>query len=221
MELKKEIEELARSLSASDVGFCRLSLEEDGFSAAVCIAVALSRTVIGEIESEPTYTYFHHYRTVNALLDHIALRVGLLLGERGIPYLPVAASQSVPGKENGFSGRFSHKKAAVLSGMGQVGKSNLFLHKKYGSAVRLVTVLFSPPDELPEEIGNTERKNLCGDCTICKEICPSGAIGSDAEHFNPQRCSDYMKQAFQHIGRGAVCGLCIRYCPSFERQGEK
>ena len=30
--------------------------------------------------------------------------------------------------------------------------------------------------------------------------------------FNPKKCSDYMKNAFQHIGRGAVCGVCIKTC---------
>ena len=31
--------------------------------------------------------------------------------------------------------------------------------------------------------------------------------------IDAKACSDYMKRAFQHIGRGAVCGICMRVCP--------
>ena len=33
------------------------------------------------------------------------------------------------------------------------------------------------------------------------------------EMFDAQKCSEYMKRKFQHIGRGAVCGICMEVCP--------
>lgn len=26
-------------------------------------------------------------------------------------------------------------------------------------------------------------------------------------------CSEHMKRAYKHIGRGVVCGICMRVCP--------
>lgn len=31
--------------------------------------------------------------------------------------------------------------------------------------------------------------------------------------FDARACSDYMKDKFKSIGRGAVCGVCMRVCP--------
>ena len=62
-------------------------------------------------------------------------------------------------------------------------------------------------------------ENGCGDCEICKNACPAGAIfgelpTTDGErNFDAEKCSKYMKEHFQDIGRGSVCGVCIRVCP--------
>ena len=108
-----------------------------------------------------------------------------------------------------------HTTAAVLSGLGFVGKSGLFLSEKYGSKVRLATIITDMPlsNELPV------IENGCGECHICQLACPAGAIYGtkptcDGErNFDPEKCSHYMKEHFQDIGRGSVCGICIRVCP--------
>jgi epoxyqueuosine reductase QueG len=62
-------------------------------------------------------------------------------------------------------------------------------------------------------------ENGCGNCTICQTACPAGAIfgalpTKDGErNFDPEKCSKYMKEHFQDIGRGSVCGVCMRVCP--------
>ena len=32
-------------------------------------------------------------------------------------------------------------------------------------------------------------------------------------NFDAEKCSRYMKEHFQDIGRGSVCGICIKVCP--------
>jgi epoxyqueuosine reductase QueG len=126
----------------------------------------------------------------------------------------VAASQSL-GKNNPYRGVLPHKTAAVLSGLGFVGKSGLFLSSEYGSKVRLATIL----TDMPLQAESPVIENGCGNCTICQTACPAGAIfGSlptkDGErNFDPEKCSKYMKEHFQDIGRGSVCGVCMRVCP--------
>ena len=94
-EIQNEIKDLLFSLGVSDVGFCHT---EDGIGTlnnAVSLVVHLSDAIIDEIEDKPTHTYFNHYRSVNAFIDHCLLRVGLLLQQRGYKYITVASSQSI------------------------------------------------------------------------------------------------------------------------------
>ena len=62
-------------------------------------------------------------------------------------------------------------------------------------------------------------KNKCTGCGKCKEKCPSGAISGKSwtynreDFFSAAKCSEFMKREYKNIGRGAVCGLCVKYCP--------
>ena len=233
-----QIEETLRAMlladGVADVGFCRLEtedlrqMEEDGLGVGACrygmsIAARLSDAVVEEITDAPTHTYFHHYRTVNAFLDREILKAGFFMEQQGFRYLPVAASQSI--NKNGwtYQGRFSHKHLACHCGMGTIGKSSLFLHNRFGPRVRLASLFTDCP--FPQE--PVTPVSVCGGCTLCRDACPAGAISGEEwragkpreELFSPEKCSQHMKKAYQHIGRGAVCGICMRVCPkgNFEK----
>ena len=216
--LQTEIKKLAQEFGADVCGFCDLGVSPlpqlPTLRYAVSLGVKLSDSVLQTIESAPSFMYFQHYRAANALLDTIAFRIGRFLEKSGYNAFPVAASQSL-GKANPYRGVVSHKTAAVLSGLGFVGKSGLFLSTEFGSKLRLVTVLTDAPlqSELPI------IKNGCGDCTLCQKACPAGAIFGELpttngeRNFDAEKCSKYMKEHFQNIGRGSVCGICIKVCP--------
>lgn len=211
-----QLKEYLLENGASDVGFSRI---EDGFgklSNAITVVVRLSDAIIDEIETAPTHTYFNHYRTVNTFIDCLLLKVGLFLQNKGFDYITVAASQSI--NENGaeFKGRYSHKKAACLAGLGGIGKSALFIHHTFGARVRLGTI-FTNCDF---ETENAIPLNICNGCDKCVKSCPAVAIsGRQWNSENPNEpiidaaaCSKCMKKEFQHIGRGAVCGICVKVC---------
>ncbi len=211
------VKELAVSLGADLVGFCKLSTPSPlapQLPYALSIGVKLSDAILKTVEEGPSYMYFQHYRTANALLDSISFRLARKIEEAGYAAFPIAASQSL-GKNNPYRGVFPHKTAAALSGLGFVGKSGLFLSHQYGSKVRLATILTDMPcrNELPVV------ENGCKDCSLCKNACPAGAIFGEIptltgeRNIDPEKCSRYMKEHFQDIGRGSVCGICIRVCP--------
>ncbi len=212
--MQNTIKEYLLSEGAGQVGFCKLDKNAPyNLSYAISYTIPLSNAIVDSITDAPTHTYFHHYRTVNAMIDRLSLSVGLLLGKQGYLYVPVPASQSI----EGFSGLFSHKEAAVKAGIGTIGKSNLFISTKNGPRVRLGTILTN----YEFSINENEPKDLCGDCNLCKISCPAMAITGKkwsvgverSEIFDPAACSEYMKKNFQKIGRGVVCGICMKVCP--------
>ena len=215
---QKGLQEFAISEGAAKAGGCDLGVspvkDQPNLHYAFSIVVKLSNAVLRSIEGAPSFAYFQHYRAANALLDRIAFKVANQIEKSGYEAFPVAASQSL-GKNNPYRGVTAHKTAAVLSGLGFVGKSGLFLCEEYGSKVRLATVLTDMP--LTPEFPLIE--NGCGNCTACQKACPAGAIFGtlptvDGErNFDPEKCSRYMKEHFQDIGRGSVCGVCIAVCP--------
>ncbi len=216
--MKDKLTKHILDLGACDVGFSYCEDAPSPFKNAVTIVAKLSDAVIDEIDTAPTHSYFHHYRTVNTFLDQAVLKAGILLEQNGYKYLPVAASQSINIGGNNYCGRYSHKKAACLAGLGTIGKNSLFLHRKFGPRVRLAT-LFTDCDFGVE---NHHPRSVCGSCNICASACPAMAIlGGEwsenitrAEIYDAKACSDYMKEKFKHIGRGAVCGICMRVCPA-------
>lgn len=209
---ESELKELLLSHGADDCGFCALGGEKaesfPNYGYAVTIVKALSRAVVATITDRPGMIYFQHYRAVNARLDQLALDAVSFIESKGAYALPVAASQSVPGQK--YRGVFSHKTAAVLSGVGFVGRNNLLLHPKFGPCLRLATVLTDLPlrSDRPRENGA-----ICASCGICVNACPAKALeGAPDGGFDAAKCSEYMKN-FRDEGRGAVCGLCMKACP--------
>jgi len=217
--LKKMLE-----MGVSDVGFCRVTDGPAGLDNAMSIVVKLSDAILYEMEDRPTHTYFNHYRTVNAFIDQCLLQAGLELEKHGYRYITVAASQSINDAGWHYRGRYPHKTIARLAGLGTVGKSALFLHHEYGARVRLGTIFTDAPFTQPA-LAETDP---CAGCTVCQKVCPAGAISGKAwqpgmereAYFDAVKCSAHMKSAYKMIGRGAVCGLCVKYCPYAKRRGE-
>lgn len=223
MSTGDELKEYLLEQGASDVGY--FICEGTPMKYGISVVLRLSREIVSEIEEAPTHTYFNHYRQVNAYIDRLLLQAGLFLQKKGYGYITVAASQSINKDGWNYEGRFSHKTGACLAGLGGIGRNSLFLHNEYGSLVRLGTVF----TDCPLETGNGESTSPCGSCRICVDACPAGAIsGTDyycgiprEELFDPEKCSEYMKHQFQKIGRGAVCGICMRVCPKNKLPGRK
>lgn len=185
----------------------------EGLTQGISFIVPLSPAVVDQISDEPTKTYFQHYRTTNSFIDSLAERLVLEIIGAGYNAAAVAASQSV----DGYYGIYPHKTGALRAGLGYIGKSALFISDEYGPRVRLGTVF----TDMPLDAKNNIRSDECGECRICAKMCPAMAISGEPycegdprdKIFDAQACSEYMKRKFQHIGRGAVCGICMKNCP--------
>lgn len=226
-EETREVTDFARGLGATLVGVADLSLYRDDygnarplldvFPWAISVAIRLSSPIIdGITEVDPTPIYAHHYRTVNALLDDIAIRLTNYCQAEGHQALPIPASQTVD--EDNFFGAISHKAIAVLAGLGWQGRSLLVINRELGPRIRLVTILTTLPlsAALPLE-------NECGDCLECAEACPVGAIKGISFKLKPslreealdtRACAQRTRKFGSNLRYGSnVCGICIKVCP--------
>ena len=207
-----------KSNGVYDVGFSAPEDAFEGLPYALTLVCSMSDAVIDQLIDGPTHQYLSHYRTVNSFIDHMLYRAGLFLEERGYRYIPVAASQSLHfGGERNHVSLYSHKKAAVLAGLGTVGKNSLFLHNTRGPRVRLGTLL----TDCAFGATSSAAESKCGSCGICVAACPAGAMtgaewqpgrGRDVM-LSAEACNTYMRDNFGNTARGAVCGICIRVCP--------
>lgn len=191
------------------------------YTRAVSLALRVPAEVFETCRERPTPLYAAAYQTANRLLDEIAFRTAGLLQDSGHRALPVPASQVLDRER--WQAAISHKAVARLAGIGWQGKNLLLVTQKYGSRVRLVTVLTDAP-----LVADGPVKNRCGSCTACRDSCPSGAIrgvgtkdryATREEALLFERCRDRLtgeNAKLPDVGV-PICGVCIRVCP-FGRQ---
>ncbi len=219
---KDKINKLFDQLNVSKYGYGDLNSlvpkQYKELTTGISYCIRLSDVVIDEItDFEPTHTYFHHYRSVNAFIDHVSLRVVMLLQSLGYKAVAIPASQSINTKEYDYSGIFQHRTAATNAGLGWIGKNGCLVTEEFGPRVRLGTILTNMPVDYDKAI----LESKCGDCMVCVTKCPSIALtgetwirGLDRSRVvDAKVCSRHMSKEYKHIGRGVVCGICIRTCP--------
>ncbi len=178
----------------------------DRLSFAISVGYHLSDAILEGIENQPTPLYFHHYQRVNILLDSIGLIVTSMIQELGYQAMPVSASQIVDWKKQ--RGHLSHKHVARAAGLGWIGRNNLLVNEKFGSRVRLVTIL----TDLPLVIDSPSLKD-CGSCRACLKVCPVGAIKERQEGFDHLQCYEQLKifSKTLHFSH-QICGICVKAC---------
>lgn len=221
MNYREKLDDFLRSCGASKVGFGYLEdvlLDKyKHLKTGISIVYRLSDQVINEIENQPTHSYFHHYRTVNFKIDQIILNGVSKLQEWGFLALPIAASQSVNTDGNKYRGIFPHRTVATRAGLGWIGKNACLVTDEYGPRIRLGSILTNM--EVPYD--EPQAYSKCNECSRCVKACPALALmggqwypGIKREELvDAQACSEHMSNYYKNIGRGSVCGICIKNCP--------
>jgi epoxyqueuosine reductase len=219
--LNDELKKFLLSSGASLVGFADLqeidSEAHDGFPFGLSIAIALNPQVMAEIKVGPTKRYNAEYDNLNTLLDGLSLSAAKFLLGKG--YDAKARLATVEEDEATLKAKLPHKTVATRAGLGWIGKSNLLITEKYGSAVRLVTVL----TDAPLSTGKPVNSSRCEDCTDCVDACPAQAI--TGAHWQPGlpresivdvfACRTKARELTAKLAgeRKSICGLCIVACP--------
>ncbi len=214
---------ILQAKGADDWGFadltaCQPELEEAygavwrDYPRAISLAVFLPWAVVEQLLDAPTHTYLYYYDVVNQRINDICLSLTQFLESQGYRAFPIPASQRV---EDRLDGIFSHRLAARLAGLGWIGKCCSLIHPQVGPRLRLGTVLTDMPLQTSAPLANG-----CGDCQVCQNICPAGAIQGQAwrpgqplaERLDVFACDRQLQEARYSFGK-RICGLCIAACP--------
>lgn len=194
------------------------------FNFGISIGRKLDDEIVNPVINGPTKEYYSHYRHINVMLEKLTLEISSDLNANGIESLNIEPTVSTSDLDSKYSvllrTDLSHKMVATRAGLGWIGKTDLFISKKIGPRLRLVSILIKKPViALSEPID----KSRCGKCSICVDICPAGAangklwdISVDREEFfDPWKCRKQCAEFGRlRLGMDArVCGMCVAACP--------
>ncbi|AID01785.1 tRNA epoxyqueuosine(34) reductase QueG [Staphylococcus xylosus] len=114
------------------------------------------------------------------------------------------------------TGALSDRAVAERAGLGYVGRNGFVINPELGTwtylGEMLVSVPFAPDDPLLDS---------CGDCTICVDRCPTGALVGDGQ-LNSQKCISFLTQTKGYLAdeyrykignRLYGCDTCQQVCP--------
>ncbi len=228
MTLENELKNLLEAQGADFIRFVDIShLSEDqnkNYPNAILMGIVLSKDYLQKVTD--IQDYMINMRKNNRLdedefhqkeiaVEELADNSASFLKSKGFS----AYSQSI---KNIYDTGFYEKKTkrtplpqktiARLAGIGWLGKHNLLVTYEYGSALCICTVLTDAP--LPV-VHNELIKHGCGECKICKEVCPQNAIKGNFWSINTNR------DDLVDVHKCIPCLECLVMCPWTQKYMKK
>lgn len=108
------------------------------------------------------------------------------------------------------------RQLGLISGLGYIGYNDLLIHPEFGTYMMLGTVFIEEKIE-PYQM---QIDDDCGDCRLCIEACPGGALSVDG--YTEHKCLSYQNQMKISFNLEEVkpfkamifgCDICQRVCP--------
>lgn len=218
--MENRIKELAYGLGADVCGIGGIDRFENapaGFSpldlfdrckSVIALGKALPK---GLYEVSPRLLYGHFNGKMAAVIDDILLKLAGEL-EDGYDCRAVPVPCDTPyehWEEENMTGRglISMKHAAVLCGLGSIGKNSLLINAEYGNRLTIGVVL-TDLDLKPDAL----QPDLCiPRCGKCMDSCPAGAIADGTVNQKLCRANTYGTTArgFDTVD----CNRCRVVCP--------
>lgn len=133
------------------------------------------------------------------ILRGVSLRLSLMLEREGYWAEPASYEPGLYLKE-----------AAVLAGLGVIGRNNLLITKEYGPRIRLRAINTNAslkPCLIIEDL------DYCRECNACVDACPANALGTG--EYDKKACLNYCENSLTGISQYSVlwCMECSNVCP--------
>jgi epoxyqueuosine reductase QueG len=203
----------------------------EGFNYGISIGRLLADQIVNSIVHGPTKEYYSHYKQINEELEQLTINISKDLNIDGIESIDIEPTVNTSELDSIYSKTLrtdlSHKMVATRAGLGWIGKTDLFISKKFGPRLRLVSILLSTPVKPKSK---PVEKNRCGKCNLCVDICPANAANGKLwditvereEFFDPWKC----RKQCAEFGRSRlgldvrICGMCVSICPIGKTKSE-
>jgi epoxyqueuosine reductase len=144
-------------------------------------------------------------------MDAMTTRLADELEAQGIVAIPIPSSEPYDywdTERRHGRGILSLKHAAVLAGLGAMGKNTLLINERYGNMVWLGALLLSVELE-PDPLATY---NACRDrCRICLDACPQHAL--DGTTIDQKLCREHCSAYSEGGGGVYACNTCRKVCP--------
>jgi epoxyqueuosine reductase QueG len=218
--VKEQIKEYILSLGADECGVAdigRFSEAPAGFhprdilldcKSVIVFGVALPKGLT-QVESRLIYGHFNYGTCTD--VDRIAFKaskgIERLYGGYAVPIPSDGPYEYWVADELEGRGLISMRHAAVLAGLGALGKSTLLLNKKYGNLLILGSILTNLDID-----SDPIAENICIEsCSLCIQNCPSQALDSECVNQSKCRLNTYGTNArgFDIVN----CNKCRIHCP--------
>lgn len=229
MSFSNKLKKFLLKNGADEVGFANINnfTHKNKLNIGVVFYITYPKEIIRRMVNAPTQEYVDELVSLNTRLDALGMKCEEYLIENG--YEAYAQTKKRLGTDFGENNSFElpHKTIATRAGLGWIGKSALFTTLKYGSALRLSSVLTNAP----LDVGIPITKSKCGKCMECKNACLGGAISGKEwnyklkrnDFYDDKKCEKYaLKISYENLGKeDTVCGKCIFACPHTQKYIKK
>jgi epoxyqueuosine reductase len=175
------------------------------------VIILASRFLKSTLNGKSTVPYTTVRDELKIKMNRMAVKLSEYLEERGITAIPM--NSTGPDEWDAESGKFrgiiSLKHAAVLAGLGKIGKNTLLVNEQFGNMIWLSGVFVGENLEA-DPIASYE--GCIENCTLCLDSCPVKAL--DGISINQPLCRNY---AFGEYNGGEwriKCYICRKVCPN-------
>ena len=220
MLISDEISKVLKTKGADFVHYVdisQLSQEHNkGLPNAILISKRLSKEYLQEVSNTPDYFKTmtdskkmagDEFHLTEEKTDKLADYIADYLIQKG--YKAYSQSEDNIEKtgyynENSKSTPLPHKTIALIAGLGWIGNHDLLVTDEYGSAISMCTLLTDAP---LNTVLHTPGSSQCGECDICKNVCPVDAIKGRQWEMGISR------NELVDASKCTTCLLCMVMCP--------
>jgi epoxyqueuosine reductase len=195
-----------------------------GYDYGIVIGKKLEDSIVDSVSNGPTMEYCNQYIDTNNYLAGLVKALAEDLRATGINSLAINPTPNEVYRADDYDQtlrhNFSQKMVATRAGLGWIGKTDLFVSRKFGPRLRLASVLVDYP---LKPLNPPIDKSKCGKCNLCVAACPAQAatgklwnIHVDRDQFySARKCKEAASRlTLERIGKDMrLCGICVSICP--------
>ncbi len=168
-------------------------------------------------QAEPGFGWISRYAWGEDYHRVVKKKLEALIGEMRVRF-----DESFEARAYVDTGPVTERVAAKHAGLGWLGKNTCLIHEQLGSWLFLGVILTTL--ELAPSLGPAEMPpaDLCGNCTLCLDACPTGAL-TEPYLMDARLCISYLTIELrgtvpdnlrEPIGRLVFgCDICQDVCP--------